>query len=182
MPVNTDSLLMPDEIAELVLLAHSSPISGCLVEVGVYRGGSAKHLLDISRNRDTKLYLYDTFAGIPFSNKDKGDTHIAGDFSDIDFETIKQNLPGAVLCKGIFPSTLVDMGKISFIHCDCDQYQSVLDTIDYLYPLLLDKGIMLFDDYHYLKGAANAVNERFTITETTKHNKAIVRKGITVKI
>lgn len=163
----------------LIQAALQSPRTGCIVEVGVYKGGTAWHLAKVARARGVKLYLYDTFTGIPVSDPAMGDSHRVGDFGDTSFEVVRAAIPDAVICKGTFPGTLVPMGPISFVHCDCDQYQSVKDTIRTLVPLMLDGGIIVFDDYGCLQGAIRAIEEHYVITEVTGQNKAVVRVGTT---
>lgn len=173
------SLVGDDAQESMLLVAATTPPEGCIVEVGVYRGGTAWRLATLARARGVPLYLYDTFTGIPFRNVEKGDRHVVGDFSDVNETEVRLAIPDAIFCKGVFPDTLVEMGPISFVHCDCDQYQSVKDVITYLYPKLLPGGIIVFDDYSCLEGATRAVDEHFVIKEATRNNKALIRAGVT---
>ncbi len=71
-------------------------------------------------------------------------------------------MPNAVLHIGVYPSTHPPTLKnLAFVHCDCDQYESIKSVITRMYPLLVERGIMLFDDYPYLTGARMAVDEFF---------------------
>ena len=173
------SLVGDDAQESMIIAASTTPLGGCIVEVGVYRGGTAWQLAALARVRGVPLYLYDTFTGIPYRNVEKGDTHVVGDFSDVNEAEVRAAIPDAIFCKGVFPDTLVEMGPISFVHCDCDQYQAVKDVITHLYPKLLPGGMIVFDDYACLEGATRAVDEYFVITEATKSNKVLVRAGIT---
>jgi hypothetical protein len=69
-----------------------------------------------------------------------------GDFSDTDYETVRDALPYATVVKGIFPESAVEMENIAFVHLDCDQYQSVIDSVAYLKPKMVKGGIIWFDD------------------------------------
>jgi asparagine synthase (glutamine-hydrolysing) len=51
------------------------------------------------------------------------------------------------------------MPPIAFAHIDCDQYQSVKDTLLYLMPLMAPGGVMWFDDYGEIEEAKRAVDE-----------------------
>jgi hypothetical protein len=148
------SLIPPDTLAELVEKARSTP-PGCLVEVGVYQGGSALELSKLGRT----LYLYDTFTGIPY--RCEHDSHQIGDFSDTTAVQVQELIPEAVIVAGIFPDVAVTMPPVSFAHLDCDQYQSVLESARYLAPLMVKGGVMWFDDSPCLIGAAKAVQELF---------------------
>lgn len=168
------SLVAPDTAAYMAELAASTP-PGVFVEVGVYQGGTAQHLLKVANEQGRTLYLYDTFTGIPF--KDEIDSHVVGDFRDVDLEKIRRVLGEAVIVQGIFPGSAVPMEKIAFAHLDCDQYRSVKEASLYLAPLMVEGGIMWFDDYPCLAGAKAAVDEVFgDRVENSPHGgKTIVR-------
>ena len=151
----TRSLLPLAVLDELENGARMSP-EGNLCEVGVYRGGSALRLYKVALDQGRRLFLYDTFAGIPY--KDKMDQHEVGDFKDTSVEEIRWLMPKAEIKVGVFPMTLVDMTPISFAHIDCDQYASILASYSCLEPMMTQGGIMQFDDYFALDGARQAVD------------------------
>ncbi len=153
------------------IAAHAPP--GAFVEFGVYRGGSALKLAAVARAQNRPLYLYDTFTGIPF--KDEIDSHAVGDFRDTDVAGVRAAIPDAVVVQGLFPESLIDMRPIAFVHVDADQYRSVKAACEVFPPLMVDGGLMLFDDYGCLKGATAAVHEHFRGFERTRHGKALVR-------
>jgi len=150
------SLIGDNVLDELAQTAARCP-KGAIVEVGVYQGGSALRLYQVAREQNRRLYLYDTFTGIPF--KDAIDAHHPGDFGDCSYHAIKSAFPEAEVVKGIFPESAVSMGLIAFAHLDCDQYKSVKDSILRLMPHMVDGGVMWFDDYGGLAGATQAVEE-----------------------
>ena len=140
--------------------AEASP-PGCLVEVGVYRGGSAILLYDIALHQGRTLHLFDTFAGMPFA--DEGDTHPVGDFGGVDLMALRKAMPEAMFHVGTFPNTMPDdLKDIAFAHVDCDQYRSTLACIDRLWPLMVVNGVMWFDDFATVPAARRAVLERFS--------------------
>lgn len=145
-------------IDDLVKNASQAP-AGAIVEVGVYTGGTGWHLTQLAEQQNRKIYLYDTFEGIPYSGEK--DYHKVGDFSDVDYEGIKAALPYAQVIKGIFPESAVPMEQIAFVHLDCDQYQSVMDSWNYLKDKLVPGAIIWFDDavgdYNYV-GTPGQVN------------------------
>ena len=130
-------------IDDLIKHARTAP-KGCFVEVGVYQGGTAWHLTDLAKEQNRKIFLYDTFTGIPYTSD--MDYHKVGDFSDVDYEGIKAALPYATISKGIFPDSAVKMPKIAFLHLDCDQYKSVMDSVNFLKDKMVKGGIIWFDD------------------------------------
>lgn len=153
------SLLRYDVLVELAHTARDCP-PGDFVEVGVYKGGTAFSLAGVAREQGRKLYLYDTFTGIPHAGP--MDFHKVGDFSDTSLEAVKAAIPDAVFCVGVFPQTLGKNPKrIALAHIDCDQYESVKACCLELGPRMVSGGVMVFDDYDVLEGARVAVDEVF---------------------
>lgn len=137
---------VPQNIIDSLVRKASEAPAGAIVEVGVYTGGTGWHLTQLAEQQNRKIYLYDTFEGIPY--KGELDYHEVGDFSDVDYESIKAALPYAQVVKGIFPDSAVEMEPIAFVHLDCDQYKSVMDSWHFLKPKLVPGAIVWFDDAH----------------------------------
>ncbi len=173
------SLIRPDALNELAEEARRAP-DGCLVEVGVYKGGSAWILDMVGREQGRKVWLFDTFKGTPHANS-KLDVHKKQDFGDVDLEELRAALPDSQLMVGVFPKTLKDadalgMGRIALAHIDCDQYRSVKDCCEQLLRRMVPGGVMIFDDYDSLPGAQQAVDEVFPgRVESSAQGKARVR-------
>lgn len=165
------SLVTPGNIQILQDYAHLSP-RGAMVEIGVYQGGTAVMLAEIARDRGVPLYLYDTFEGLPYQGPH--DSMPAGEFSDTSPETVQALIPDAYIVQGVFPDSLVSMPPISFVHADCDQYDSVKAVIETLPPLMVENGVIYFDDYGSLEGATKAVKEAGNYIELP-NGKAIMR-------
>lgn len=133
---------------------------GDFAEVGVYHGGSAKLLYKLAQQQLRRLYLYDTFHGMPFA--DPGDSHQPGDFADVSVDQLREAMPNAIFCIGIFPDTLLlRFRTLAFVHVDCDQYRSTLAAIDRLWPVLVEGGVLWFDDFATVPAAKRAVLSRF---------------------
>lgn len=174
------SVVIQEVIEDLVDTASKSP-PGAIIEVGVYKGGTAWHLSKVAQEQNRKIYLYDTFEGIPFSDEDKGDFHEVEDFKDTSFEDVKSAIPYAEVVKGIFPDSAVTMEPVAFAHIDCDQYRSITESVNYLLPLMVNGGILWFDDAPDLKGALNAVNDLFGEGNYNYSNKNKIYKVIDKK-
>lgn len=154
-----ESLLRYDVLVELVHTARQCP-PGDFVEVGVYKGGTAAALAGVAREQGRRLFLFDTFKGIPHASAI--DRHKVGDFADTSLKTIRKAIPDAICKAGVFPATLTpEVGPIAFAHVDCDQYESVKACCKHLAPLMVLGGVMVFDDYDVLPGAKQAVDEAF---------------------
>jgi O-methyltransferase len=155
------SLVGDNVIQEMKLEAMKTP-PGRFVEVGVYKGGTAWHLYEICKYQQRRLILCDTFTGIPYADQSAGDSHKIGDFADTSREAVEALMPEAIIVEGIFPESAreEDFHNIAFVHLDCDQYLSYLDSINFLLPRMVPGGVMWFDDY-CLEGAKKAVDSIF---------------------
>lgn len=145
---------------DMVNVALLAP-PGILVEVGVYKGGTAYFLTQVAQHLRRSLWLFDTFSGMPESTEGV-DTHPVGDFADCSVEAVQRLCPEAIIFQGMFPQTLPDwrlMPIIGFAHIDCDQYESIKQCIQRLGPHMASGGMMYFDDYSHLEGARKAIDE-----------------------
>ena len=146
------------------LVRQTASMEGSLAECGVYRGGTAL-LFARLKSKEKRLYLFDTFGGMPETDREK-DIHRAGDFSDTSLSHVQNLLHGhgnVVFRPGFFPATAsgLENETFSLVHCDMDIYSSVLDFCRFFYPRLARGGVMVFDDYGSLScpGAKAAVRE-----------------------
>jgi len=164
------SLISADRFWVLYSLSKQAlKIEGDFCEFGVYKGGSAYLLLQLLKkyNLNKKLNLFDTFVGM-LETDAKKDWHKKGDFSDTSLEKVENLLEHSNRCKfypGHIPITFqnTELTKISFAHIDLDLYQSILETIHFVYPRLSTGGFIVFDDYGFATcpGARQAVDEYF---------------------
>lgn len=154
------SLIRDAVLEELVDVARECP-PGDFVEVGVYQGGSAFYLAEVARNTGRRLFLFDTFTGMPFQDA-AVDHHRPGEFADCSLEAVQKSIPDAIYKVGVFPETLTpDVGPIALAHIDCDQYRSIWDCCERLSPLMVPGGVMVFDDPDALAGAKRALEDFF---------------------
>ena len=153
----------------MVALAETAPL-GAFCEIGVYHGGSAWQLYQVTQKQGRDLHLFDTFTGTPVFTEGLDRHLVDGEFADLFApDHIKRHMPAAKLHIGIYPTTHPeDLKDIAFIHCDCDQYLSYRAVIDTMWPLVVLGGMLLFDDYPYLGGAKKAVEETFSRNELYK--------------
>lgn len=164
-----------------------SDILGDIVECGVWRGGSmmvaAKTLMRL-KQCDRKLYLYDTFEGLPKPQDEidvdmwdqraidgwlpKRDSDTSSSWARADLEEVRVNLlatgyppENIVFVKGMVEDTIPSQipESIALLRLDTDWYQSTKHEMNHLFPLLEQNGIVIFDDYGHFKGARKAVDE-----------------------
>ena len=165
---------------------NKKKVIGDIVECGIWRGGNlflAKKIQDkYYKEIKRKLYGFDTFEGMPepsihdgvkvnktyqnFKNKNEPWTKASLDdvknfskklFSDIDeFNFIKGKVEDTLKDNKNLPN------KISLLRLDTDLYESTKIELNILYPLLVEKGILIIDDYGDFQGCRKAVDEYFS--------------------
>jgi hypothetical protein len=156
------------------LLYYASRTEGSIVEVGVYRGGSAYHLARLGR----PLFLFDTFEGMPQAGPlDKANP--VGKFADTSAEEVQRLIPSATLVKGIFPDTLtaVDLPRVGFVHADADNYEVTRAILKRMPLYMPPGGLILIDDFMVdgCDGCTQAVVESgHRVLVATETGKALV--------
>lgn len=174
MPGNQPPSLIGEDLAKVLMEFASTTPDGPIVEVGVYKGGSAWYLSKVAREQRRELHLFDTFTGIPCALPE--DNHKVGDFGDTSVDAVMDAIPDAHFHVGVFPETLPDdLQGIAFVHADCDQYESAVAVIEYLVPRMVPGGIIVWDDYLCTWGVTKAVDEAFgNRVQLTRHRRGYV--------
>lgn len=145
------------------LVKKTEKIQGDIAEIGVYRGGSAKIICEITKK---PVHLFDTFEGLPtLSEHDDMEYVHKGELS-ASLESVKsylKNYQNIYFYKGLFPATAEPIkNKIfSFVHLDVDIYESTLNCLKFFYPRMSRGGVMISHDYPYSKGVKQAFDEFF---------------------
>ncbi len=144
-----------------------APLGGAIVEVGVYKGGSAQLLREAVP--DAPLFLFDTFEGHPDDDRTHDHpNHWVGRFNDTSLEAVTALFDGhsnpPTIVKGAFPRSLPNNllpDRLCFVHVDVDLYEGTLACFERLWPLLATDGAMVCDDYGFddCPGAKRAVQE-----------------------
>jgi hypothetical protein len=161
-------------------------ISGCFVECGVWKGGSAL-LMALSQlaltddpRRLQHIYLFDTFEGMPKPGEEDRILHsgeqVLGRWERRDFDqwAVAEKEVAELLYSSGYPKELISLvpgkvedtlpdypfpGNFSLIRLDTDWYASTLIEMKELYPRLNRGGIIIIDDYGHFAGARQAVDE-----------------------
>lgn len=145
-------------------------VEGDFVELGVFRGGTAK-LLSLVMNwkkSNKTLHLYDSFEGLPeLKDEDKPSKNFLkkGDFkvSQWHLSQTMASLPNYTVYPGWFSETIPNKlpDKICYAHLDGDFYSSILESLEGVYPRLSPGAICVIDDYDNggLPGVNQAVSE-----------------------
>lgn len=164
---------------------RTNNISGDLIETGVWRGGCCifMQLYLEMYEMSKKVFVVDSFEGLPRPDivkypQDTGDMHYTLENLKVSLEEVQNNfkLYGAlkeniVFLKGWFKDTLINNEQIkdlALLRFDGDMYGSTMDVLNSLYTKVLDKGVIIVDDYclgscrlaiHDFKAANNIVDE-----------------------
>lgn len=150
-------------------------VEGDLIETGVWRGGACifvRAVLAAYGIRDRKVYVADSFEGLPKPDPekfpaDKGDKYFTQKFLAVSQEEVENNFrkydlldEQVVFLKGWFKDTLPNapIRKLAVLRLDGDMYGSTMDALTNLYPKLSSGGFCIIDDYA-LHGCRKAVDD-----------------------
>jgi SAM-dependent methyltransferase len=155
------------------MVEQTQSLAGDILEVGVWRGGTALVMgcAVKSTGGDSRLYLADTFAGVvKVGTRDAG--YQNGEHADTSEEVVKalltsQGIENFELLPGIFPEQTgagIDHVRLRLVHIDVDIYQSARDVFDWAWSRLVTGGVVVFDDYGFPRctGVTRLVNELAT--------------------
>lgn len=161
-----------------IILAHlerqlQKGTTGSCVEFGCYVGTTSlfiRRLLDAYESTN-EFHVYDSFSGLP--EKTAKDSSPAGEqFRAGELVASKKEYLMAFKRAGLKPPMIHkawfhDLGpsdvpsNVSFAFLDGDYYESIMTPLQLLWPQLVDRAIVIIDDYanEALPGAAAAVDE-----------------------
>lgn len=173
-------------LCEAVKYIQDKNIEGNIVECGVWKGGSmmavAETLL-MTRDTSRKLYLFDTFEGMPPPTEN--DVDITGITAEHLLDCSDKETEESVRCRAtlnvvekVIGSTGYPIGNINFVkgmveqtipyfmpdkiallRLDTDWYESTKHEMEHLFPRLVKGGVLIIDDYGHWQGARKAVDE-----------------------
>jgi len=149
----------------LALVERVASVPGDQAECGVFRGSTlVPTAIFLKQNKIKKhLFGFDSFQGFDESvTKDmalggsKDEQRKVGGFSETSEELVggKLRLFGAegsvTLVPGYFHNSLPACAnnRFSFVHLDCDTYDSYKECLSFFYPRLNRGGVVLFDEYN----------------------------------
>jgi hypothetical protein len=140
------------------LALQCDQLPGNHAEFGVYRAGCAFMLLATTAPRaDRKLYLFDTFAGIPDAELSDNERSLglSGSLSDTSAEYVARRLDRwrgryEIVAGDVFETLRqFDTGRLAFVHIDVNSRAATRHVLEYSYERLVPHGVFLFDDYGY---------------------------------
>jgi O-methyltransferase len=159
---HAESLLTANEAFLLYSLARAqSGLDGAMAELGVYEGSSAQIMCEAKQDR--RLYLFDTFTGLPEPTKSETRMLRRGQFS-AGASAVRALLGGygnVRFCPGVFPESATGIygERFTLVHLDADLYASTLAGLEFFYPRMVPGGIIIAHDYSTLPGVMRAFAE-----------------------
>ena len=145
-------------IVAMVRHVNSSSVPGCLVDCGVWRGGST--IIMKQANDDDgagrMVYCCDTFDGFLESDAQaegvaclEGLKVSAREVTD-NFIEHGVSMNGVAFLKGDVRDTLHHIvGPVALMRLDVDMHGPTTSCLEQLYPKLSDGGVVIIDDYHF---------------------------------
>jgi hypothetical protein len=145
-----EAMVLPDRLDLLKFALSRAPAEGLVLEFGVEKGASLRHLAGLRRG---PVHGFDSFEGLPgdWSGTKEG----AGAFS------LSGKLPkvpaNAVLHVGWFDKTLpeflaADPADCALVHVDCDIYTSTVTIFEQLRGRIKPGTVIVFDEYFNYPG------------------------------
>ena len=144
---------------------------GDVVEFGCYEGDTSLEFAKILRKTDKKLWIYDSFEGLPekseFDQSGLGENFQAGALAvskrTVKLRFLRAELPVPLIKKAWFSDLTPDdlPEKICFAFLDGDLYESIRDSLRLVEDKIPKNGIIVVHDYNNpaLPGVAKAVDE-----------------------
>jgi O-methyltransferase len=136
-------------------------------------------LASVANKEDRSIWAFDSFQGFPDPtqedvsprNAKKGEWYVRS-LQEAEEQVRRFGLPPTFVNKkvrlipGFVEETLLNnlpTDSIAFLHIDLDLYSAYKCTLEQLFPLVAEGGIVLFDEYRLLNwpGATLAVDEYF---------------------
>jgi O-methyltransferase len=160
------------ELWQLVKKVQSLNPQAAILEVGVWRGGTAGIMSQQLSNikSSAPLYLADTFSGVAKAGTNDS-FYTGGEHSDTSQQIVedvlknKSKYTNYKILKGIFPEDTVHKIKageqFGLCHIDVDVYASAKDILEWVWDKLIPGGVVFFDDYgfHSCTGVTKLVEE-----------------------
>ena len=165
------------EVEYTHLLVHDiiqQNIQGEFVEFGIYQGTWINIFYDILKKElaiNRQIWGFDSFEGLPEPISGIDSIFFEKGMYSCDYKTVSANVSldertNIHLVKGFFSDTLKDtqvdaLQSIAYARIDCDLYESAKECLQFLGPRLVDKAVLVFDDWLYnsSKGECKAFYE-----------------------
>jgi hypothetical protein len=162
-----------------------------IAEVGTYRGGSAKFILQslAYKGYQNQFYVFDTFEGHVTVDSSVDGTHYIGTFGDTSYEKVKAYLdsPKATIYKGDFLKTAENIEQIrnfGVIHIDVNVYPVTKFCLQFFADRTISGSVIIIDDYGFntCKGVKKATDEFVAANPNFKLFHLMTAQALVLKI
>lgn len=184
-----------DNIEMCIRSIQEENIPGDVMEAGVWRGGAGifmKAMLDELRMDDRKVWLADSFQGLPRPDvaafPADADVRLhAHRILRVPLEEVRANFleyglldDRVCFLKGWFQETLpkAPVEQLALLHLDADMYGSTMVALRSLYHKVAPGGFVIVDDYHSIPACRSAVDDFRAANGITAHVHAIDREAV----
>jgi hypothetical protein len=132
-------------------------LEGDYVECGVYRGGYSRMLadyVDLAARPDKKLYLVDTYSGVPKRFISQGhEAWLETLYPDSHADVIRTfaDLPNAVIVPGMIPEVLAQVRpeSVCYLSIDLNCVEPSISAAEHFWPLMSAGAAIVLDDYGF---------------------------------
>jgi O-methyltransferase len=165
-------------VRDCTATALADGVPGDLVETGVWRGGTAIYLravLAALGDDQRTVWACDSFEGLPEADAERFPVDVPLRLHEhrqlaVGLDQVKANferygllddqvrfVPGWF--RDTLPKLAVDIGPIAVLRLDGDMYESTIDALTHLEPLVSPGGYVIVDDYHGIDACRQAVTD-----------------------
>jgi O-methyltransferase len=165
-------------VRDCTATALADGVPGDLVETGVWRGGTAIYLravLAALGDDQRTVWACDSFEGLPEADAERFPVDVPLRLHEhrqlaVGLDQVKSNferygllddqvrfVPGWF--RDTLPKLAVDIGPIAVLRLDGDMYESTIDALTHLEPLVSPGGYVIVDDYHGIDACRQAVTD-----------------------
>ena len=165
-------------VRDLTAAALADGVPGDLVETGVWRGGTAIYLravlVALGDTRRT-VWACDSFAGLPEADPERYPVDVPLRLHEhrelaVGLDRVQANfarygllddqvrfVPGWF--RDTLPKLATEIDAIAVLRLDGDMYESTMDALTHLEPLVAPGGFVIVDDYNGIEACRRAVTE-----------------------
>jgi hypothetical protein len=155
------------ELRRSVQYIERNCVMGDVAEFGCWSGCSASTLYSALRKTSRRLYLFDSFDGLPEPTQEDSCFYVLtggwkrGTFKGQSAGATRRAFPRAIVYEGWYSKTVPTLGPLTrfgLLHIDCDLYSSTMDALTPLFARgQVSKGaLLLFDDWHHNQADNNS--------------------------